>query len=173
MLQICYWTRGCVFLLFGHKKSVGTSITLSRLFVWKGNLSLKSRAHQNCSNLATRCDLYYEDQEMKWVSLYVIEDNNDLNSVPTVQKTEVRTPVIDGMMYEMYHSSEDDERSDVGPCKSILWNWNILIFCLTILMSKGRFRGGRGDHETVFVMPQKGKGWVGVTQCHNVWQGER
>ena len=57
---------------------------------------------------------------MKWVSLYVIEDNNDLNSVPTVQKTEVRTPVIDGMMYEIYHSSEDDERSDVGPCKSIL-----------------------------------------------------
>lgn len=53
--------------------------------------------------------MYYEDQEMKWVSLYVIEDNNDLNSVPTVQKTEVGTPVIDDMMYEMYHSSEDDE----------------------------------------------------------------
>ena len=35
--------------------------------------------------------------------------NDTLNHVPTLQKTEAGTTGIDGVMYEMYHSSEDDQ----------------------------------------------------------------
>lgn len=53
---------------------------------------------------------------MKWASLYAIKDNDTLNHVPTLQKVEAGPTVIDDMMYEMYHSSEDDEWSDVWTC---------------------------------------------------------
>ena len=55
-------------------------------------------------------------QEMKWASLYAIKDNDTLNRVPTLQKAEAGTTMIDDMMYEMYHSREDDKWSYVWPC---------------------------------------------------------
>ena len=45
-------------------------------------------------------------QEMEWVWLVDIEDKCDLTGFPTVWNPEVRTPLIDDMMYD---SPEDEE----------------------------------------------------------------